>query len=70
MECVVGCYQQIMDHPPKEGTILTVKYSGYWTSGKLKYPYFWKERHDITWEDILLQDRSDLSKKMKRDFSI
>lgn len=30
-----------------------MKHCGYHTSGLLKYPYFWQERKDVTWEDLL-----------------
>ncbi len=43
---------QAAKNPPKIGQVVTVSYAGYWEDGKLKYPYFLRERNDRTWEEI------------------
>lgn len=53
MEVVVRCPAQIFLFPPEQGAVLTVKHTGYWKTGKLKYPYFWRERRDVTWDQIV-----------------
>lgn len=50
---MVRCDTDITCDPPAVGSIVTVKHSGYYSTGKLKQPVFWRERKDVTWEDIL-----------------
>eukprot|EP01125_Pyxidicula_operculata_P013676 TRINITY_DN4544_c0_g1_i1.p1 TRINITY_DN4544_c0_g1~~TRINITY_DN4544_c0_g1_i1.p1 ORF type:complete len:657 (+),score=99.41 TRINITY_DN4544_c0_g1_i1:645-2615(+) len=54
--CIVKCASADYLHPPAKGEILRVKYSGYYSSGKLKYPIFLSTRLDMTWEDVLNSD--------------
>ena len=35
----------------KEGSIISVKYSGVNVYGTLQYPKFYRERTDVKWED-------------------
>lgn len=37
----------------KEGSVITVKYSGTNAHGKLQYPKFFRERIDVNWNDII-----------------
>src|SRR5690349_8045687 len=46
LEVMVECEQSVLESPPSLGSIITVKYSGISSSGKLKKPIFWRERHD------------------------
>mmetsp|Transcript_23095 Transcript_23095/g.32216 ORF Transcript_23095/g.32216 Transcript_23095/m.32216 type:complete len:376 (+) Transcript_23095:2-1129(+) len=50
--CVVKCTGQVLQTPPAAGTVISVHHSGYWKSGKLKYPFFWRERKDVQWKDV------------------
>jgi hypothetical protein len=46
---MVTCDRGVLESPPQIGSVLTVKHSG---NQEVKSPYFWRERHDITWEAI------------------
>ena len=62
LKCTVICDHRILNNPPKIGTILTVKHSGYYSNGTLKAPFFWRERNT---EDIILNQwplQSNMSK--------
>ena len=37
----------------KDGSVITVKYLGTNTYGTLQYPYFHRERTDVTWSDLI-----------------
>uniref|UniRef100_A0A6B2LEQ1 ATP-dependent DNA ligase family profile domain-containing protein n=1 Tax=Arcella intermedia TaxID=1963864 RepID=A0A6B2LEQ1_9EUKA len=51
VECVVKCSVWDYLFPPPPGTVLTVKHSGISeTSQRLKYPFLFRIRPDITWE--------------------
>jgi len=52
MQVTVQAFQQIIQDPPKIGSILTVKCNGYYNNGRLKHPYFYRERHELTWDDV------------------
>eukprot|EP01027_Heterolobosea_sp_BB2_P001292 GEZU01001979.1.p1 GENE.GEZU01001979.1~~GEZU01001979.1.p1 ORF type:complete len:260 (+),score=26.90 GEZU01001979.1:184-963(+) len=59
MHCVVSCDSQTYHHPPKEGAIITVTHDGYWKSGKLRYPYFLRERTDVlSWDEVVASSSS------------
>jgi hypothetical protein len=58
----VRSYQQVMNNPPTQGTVLTVKHFGYSPNGKLKHPYFWRERTDLTWDNVLSQKSMEIKK--------
>jgi len=57
--CVIRCSGADFSHPPAEGTILTVKHNGHWKSGKPKYPYFYRVRRDLNWDDVVKQYEID-----------
>jgi len=51
--CVVKCGGWDYSHPPKPGTVLSVRYDGLWKkSQKLKYPYFLKVKMDRSWDEV------------------
>ena len=37
----------------KEGAVITVKHSGTNVHGTLQYPRFYRERTDVTWDDLI-----------------
>jgi hypothetical protein len=37
----------------KEGAVITVKHSGANVYGTLQYPKFYRERPDLTWENVI-----------------
>src|SRR5687768_6019561 len=44
---IVQCYRDMMADPIPIGSTITVKYAGvYESSGKLKRPFFWRERKE------------------------
>jgi hypothetical protein len=49
----VSCSPHLYANPPKESTVITVTYLGYFTNGKLRNPLFLRERLDLTWNDVL-----------------
>ena len=51
--CVVNCLKDIMYNPPSKGSVIAVKHTGYDSIDRLKYPYFWQERRDLSWEDVV-----------------
>lgn len=51
-QCIVSCFQQTINNPPKLGSVLTVKHTGYYSNGVLKLPNFWREREDVSWVNI------------------
>mmetsp|Transcript_11592 Transcript_11592/g.12736 ORF Transcript_11592/g.12736 Transcript_11592/m.12736 type:complete len:94 (+) Transcript_11592:123-404(+) len=55
--------------PPEEGTILTIKYAGTTSTGKPQFPYYMRERHDLSWHDVL-QDTPGVPEEMKKDVPI
>ncbi len=50
-EVIVGCFQQIIKNPPEIGSVITVKHNGYYQTGTLQHPFYWRQRKDIQWED-------------------
>jgi hypothetical protein len=34
-------------------SVITVKHNGYYASGVLKHPYFWRQRKDVSWENLI-----------------
>lgn len=50
---MVRCPSQMYINPPSEGTIITVKYAGYFPTGRLKYPLFSEIRNDLPWDDVV-----------------
>eukprot|EP01114_Cavostelium_apophysatum_P003644 TRINITY_DN1370_c0_g2_i1.p1 TRINITY_DN1370_c0_g2~~TRINITY_DN1370_c0_g2_i1.p1 ORF type:complete len:645 (-),score=176.79 TRINITY_DN1370_c0_g2_i1:23-1957(-) len=56
--CVVQCSRQTISHPPKIGSIVSVKFDGIWNSGVLKYPQFYRERSDVDWADTVKSFRT------------
>jgi hypothetical protein len=53
MQVTVQAFQQIINDPPKIGSIVTVKCNGYYNNGRLKHPYFYRERPELTWENVV-----------------
>jgi hypothetical protein len=39
----------------REGAVITVKYIGANIYGTLQYPKFYRERTDVSWDDIVIQ---------------
>jgi len=52
MQGMVQCFQQVINDPPKIGSVLTVKHAGFYSNGRLKHPYFWREREDLSWDQV------------------
>ena len=50
--CEVKCSQDVIDHPPSVGAVITVKHEGCYSTGVLKQPTFWRERRDVQWNSI------------------
>jgi len=51
---IVKCTGSEYLHPPEAGTVMTVRHTGYQKkSGKLKYPFLYRIRYDLNWEDIM-----------------
>jgi len=44
---LVRCFQDDINNPPKLGSVLTIKHTGRFNSGKLKDPFFWRERLEL-----------------------
>jgi hypothetical protein len=40
----------------KEGSVITVKHLGINAYGTLQYPKFYRERADVTWNDLIKRD--------------
>ena len=40
----------------REGSIITVKHLGTNVYGTLQYAKFYRERKDVTWQDLIKQD--------------
>jgi DNA ligase-1 len=53
-QTTVKCSLWDYENPPPRGTVVTVKYGGeYETTGKLKHGILLRIRRDMTWEDVL-----------------
>ena len=37
----------------KEGSVITVKHQGTNVYGTLQYPKFYRERNDVSWNDLI-----------------
>jgi hypothetical protein len=59
MECIVRFSLGSTPYP-KIGSVITVKHSGYWSSGILRDPYFWRERTDAVWEDLVASTEQEM----------
>jgi len=57
-EVIVGCFQQIITNPPQIGSIITVQHNGFYQSGVLRYPFYWKQRNDLSWNKITQTSRN------------
>lgn len=53
VKCAIPCFLQVRENPPAVGSVVTVKHTGYYSTGTLKFPYFWRARTDMTWEQVL-----------------
>lgn len=40
----------------KKGDVITVKHGGMNLYGTLQYPQFWRERSDVSWQDLNKDD--------------
>ena len=49
----VGLKDNLEAKKLKEGSVITVKHSGTNVHGTLQYPKFYRERTDVTWEDLI-----------------
>ena len=47
---LVQCQGDVLSSPPKVGSVITVQFSGFWNSKKVKYPFFLRQRTEISWE--------------------
>eukprot|EP01124_Arcella_intermedia_P006851 TRINITY_DN14140_c3_g1_i1.p1 TRINITY_DN14140_c3_g1~~TRINITY_DN14140_c3_g1_i1.p1 ORF type:complete len:112 (+),score=24.81 TRINITY_DN14140_c3_g1_i1:35-370(+) len=52
-KCIVKCGGWDYMFPPAPGTVLSVKHSGFYnTSQKMKYPFLFRVRTDLSWDDV------------------
>ncbi len=56
---IVQCRQDVLRDPPQLGAVITVKHNGYYENGTIKFPFFYRERKDITWDDLTHPKRID-----------
>ena len=49
----VACSLDVYEKPPEVNSVITVTYQGTYLSGKLKYPFFYRLRKDVTWEEVV-----------------
>eukprot|EP01125_Pyxidicula_operculata_P011068 TRINITY_DN3614_c0_g1_i2.p1 TRINITY_DN3614_c0_g1~~TRINITY_DN3614_c0_g1_i2.p1 ORF type:complete len:298 (-),score=63.74 TRINITY_DN3614_c0_g1_i2:103-996(-) len=49
----VNCTYSDWKHTPAEGSVISVRYSGTWKSGLPKYPFYYRPRDDLNWEDVV-----------------
>ena len=54
---MTGSSRQVIDSPPKIGSILTIKFTDHYNNGTLRHPYFWRvrESRDTSPSDIFWQ---------------
>jgi ATP-dependent DNA ligase len=64
--CTVYCSPEVFTHPPKTGSVLTIRHAGIKQTGKYKYPFFVRERFDITWDQVR-QDWMEQEKKKQQE---
>lgn len=58
---------QTWTHPPAKGTILTVRHSGIYPSGKLRHAYYLRVRDEgVSWEQLKLLHLSEQAKLTKQ----
>ena len=57
---VVACSPYNFSHPPKEGSVITISFSGITKTGKPKNPVYLRERVDMTWNDVLQKSNEKL----------
>jgi hypothetical protein len=41
-QCLIGSHLQSNALPPKVGSLITVKHSGYYKNGSLRHPFAWR----------------------------
>ncbi len=51
LECMVGCHPEVVDVPPKIGSLITVKHSGYFKNGALRNPFYWRNQGFLPKQD-------------------
>lgn len=52
-QCIVQCASQTFANAPKN-VVITVQHQGFWNTGKLRYPMYYRTREDLSWEEVLL----------------
>jgi hypothetical protein len=57
MNCYVGCPREILNNPPPIGSVITVKHSGFFSTGTLRHAFYWRQRPDILWSTISKEKR-------------
>jgi len=60
-ECVIRCPFDIFVDPPTIGSVITVNCHGFYTSGRPRVPSFVRARTDITWEEVVRQEKEKLA---------
>jgi len=50
----VRCFKEVLENPPSIDSVLTIKHTGFFSTGRVRDPFFWRIRKDISWDDILL----------------
>src|SRR5690349_18970288 len=57
MECIVGCFQQVLEDPPPMGSVITVKHNGAFQNGTLRHPFFWRLKEGVHWHELSKETR-------------
>jgi len=57
--CVVNTTFSDWKYPPPKDSVITVRYSGFWESGSPRYPFYYRPRPDLVWEDVLREYQLD-----------
>jgi len=52
---MVRCDGATFQNPPPVGSIITVNHEGLYSSAKLRAPHFFRERNDITWDQVVAE---------------
>ena len=69
-ECIVKCFQSVIDNPPSIGSIITVKHNGIFNNGTLRNAFYWRERPDISWNSSIDQQSERLMVLLFSNFII
>jgi len=57
IEFSVRCSPKVIVSPPPVGSVITVKYQERYSTGTLRAAHFYRERPDITWEQVQRQEK-------------